>query len=73
MGRMPHDIRIWGRIVGVHSTKQFVRHLLTPTSFYGCIIKEIREKSKEQVLRMEQAELLQFIFLRGREVWKKDL
>ena len=32
VGRMPHDIRIWGRIVGVRSTKQFVRHLLTPTS-----------------------------------------
>ena len=32
VGRMPHDIRIGGRIVGVRSTKQFVRHLLTPTS-----------------------------------------
>ena len=32
MGRMPHDIRIWGRIVGVRSTKQFVKHLLIPTS-----------------------------------------
>ena len=28
VGRMPHDIRIWGRIVKVRSTKQFVRHLL---------------------------------------------
>ena len=33
VGRMPHDIRIWGRIVKVRSTKQFVRHLLTSTSF----------------------------------------
>ncbi len=24
VGRMPHDIRIWGRIVGVRSTKQSV-------------------------------------------------
>ena len=32
VGRMPHDIRIWGRIVEVRSTKQFVRHLLTTTS-----------------------------------------
>ena len=32
VGRMPHDIRIWGRIVKVRSTKQFVRHLLTSTS-----------------------------------------
>ena len=24
VGRMPRDIRIWGRIVGVRSTKQFV-------------------------------------------------
>ena len=24
VGRMPHDMRIWGRIVGVRSTKQSV-------------------------------------------------
>ena len=33
VGRMPHDIRIWGRIVEVRSTKQFVRHLLSTTSY----------------------------------------
>ena len=33
VGHMSHDIRILGRIVGVHSTKQSVRHLLTPTSY----------------------------------------
>ena len=31
---MHHDIRIRGRIVGVQSTKQFVRHLLTLISFH---------------------------------------
>ena len=32
--RQLHDMRILGRIVGVRSTEQFVRHLLTPTSYY---------------------------------------
>ena len=31
VGRIPHDIRILGRIVGVRSTKQSVWHLLTLT------------------------------------------
>ena len=31
--RQLHDMRILGRIVGVRSTEQFVRHLLTPTSY----------------------------------------
>ena len=30
--RQLHDMRILGRIVGVRSTEQFVRHLLPPTS-----------------------------------------
>ncbi len=29
VGRMPHDIRIWGRIVGAQRAEQSVRHLLT--------------------------------------------
>ena len=37
MGRMPRDIRIWGRIVGVRSTKQFVRHPLNLASKQLCI------------------------------------
>ena len=31
--RQLHDMRILGRIVRVRSTEQFVRHLLTPTSY----------------------------------------
>ena len=36
--RQLHDMRILGRIVGVRSTEQFVRHLLPPTSFYSVIL-----------------------------------
>lgn len=35
VGRMRHDIRILGRIVGVRSTEQSVWYLLAPISYYS--------------------------------------
>ena len=39
--RQLHDMQILGRIVGVRSTEQFIWHLLTPTSIYFIIKKNI--------------------------------
>ena len=45
--RQLHDMRILGRIVGVRSTEQFVRHLLPP---HIIKIKVSLEKQMKQIL-----------------------
>ena len=76
VGRMSHDIRILGRIVGVRSTEQSVWHLLTPTSFhktnvkclhsYGCFwnfILRIRHTNEmRSILEVGTEQLLYFCF-----------
>ncbi len=60
--RQLHDMRILGRIVGVRSTEQFVRHLLTPTSNHS--ESQDLEKIKEAVFRMRDSffQSLHYIF-----------